>query len=128
MRIQIFVSGLIMLGLGGLGMAQLEGAVALGMLQGSLLVGGGLIICGLFSLQMHWHGITGAGVIGLLGAARGLANIPDFIRWIAGNQSRGIAPVIEFIFTVLCFAVMIRVIRALQRERNRHLMEAKVPD
>ena len=123
MRIQIFASGVIMLGLGGLGMAQLEGEAALGMLQGALLLGGGLIICGIFSIKMQWHGITGAGVLGLLGAARGLGNIPGFIRWMAGDQSRGFTPAIELAFTLLCVALMFRVMRALQRERTRRLLE-----
>ena len=131
MRAQIFASGLIMLGmgvlamcgLGGISAFQLEKTIAMEMLQGSLLVGGGLIICGLFSLQMRWHGIAGAGVIGLLGAGRGIANLPGFLRWLTGDQSRGMAPVIELVFTILCVALMIRVMKALQRERTRRLLE-----
>lgn len=128
MRIQIFASGFLMLGLGILGMLQLDKKVGLEMLQGALLLGGGLIICGLFTLKMHWHGITGAGVLGLLGAARGLANLPGFFRWIAGDQSRGFAPAIELAFTLLCAALMFRVMRSLQRERTRRLLAQEEQD
>jgi len=123
MRLQIFASGLIMLGLGLLAMNQLEKEAALELLQGGLLVGGGLIICGLFSFQMKWHGIAGAGVLGLLGAARGLGNLPGLFHWLAGDHSRGLAPWIELAFSVLCLALMFRVMKALQRERTRRLLE-----
>ena len=122
MRIQIFASGLIVLILGTLAMGQLQDEAALGMLQGTLLLGGGFIICGIFSIKMQWHGISGAGVLGLLGAARGLGNLPGFARWIAGDQSRGFTPAIELAFTILCAAMMFRVMRALQRERTRRLL------
>ncbi len=123
MRIQIFASGLIILVLGSFAMTQLEKEAALGMLQGTLLLGGGLIICGAFTFKMKWHGITGAGVLGLLGAARGLANLPGFARWIGGDPSRGFTPAIELAFTLICAALMFRVMRALQRERTRRLLE-----
>lgn len=125
MRIHIIASGAVMLGLGFLAMAQLEREVALKLLQGSLLLGGGLIICGLFSLQMKWHGIAGAGVLGLLGGARGLGNLPGLAQWLGGDHSRGIAPWIEAVFTLLCLMLMVRVMRSLQRERSRRLLEAE---
>lgn len=128
MRIQILVTGLLMLGLGAVSMAQLDEEIGLQILQGSLLLGGGLIICGLFSLRMRWHGIAGAGVLGLLGAARGLANLPGFFQWLNGDQSRGFAPVIELAFTLLCAVLMFRVMRALQRERTRRLLAQGGPD
>lgn len=116
-----------MLGLGILAMGQLEGEPALELLQGGLLVGGGLIICGLFSLKMKWHGITGAGVLGLLGAARGLGNLPGLFQWLSGDHHRGVAPWIELAFTLLCLALMVRVMRCLQRERTRRLLEEEPP-
>lgn len=126
MRIQIFASGVIMLGLGALAMSNLEGKEAMEMLQGALLLGGGLIICGIFTFKMQWHGITGAGVLGLLGAARGLGNLPGFAKWLSGDHSRGIAPVIELVFTLLCFALMVTVMKALQKERTRRLLESEL--
>ncbi len=33
---------------------------------GSLTLGGGFIICGLFSIKMLWHGVIGAGVLALV--------------------------------------------------------------
>lgn len=125
MRIQIFVSGLITLSLGGLAITHLNGNDALGMLQGSLLLGGGFIICGIFTIKMPWHGIAGAGVLGLLGAARGLANVPGFARWMAGDMSRGYAPLIELACTFICAVLMLRVMWALQREKTRRLLAEK---
>ena len=123
MRIQIFATGIIMLGFGAMAMKQLEGREALGMLQGALLLGGGLIICGLFTIKMKWHGIVGAGVLALLGAARGLGNLPGLAKWFSGDQSRNIAPFIELAYTILCISLLLRVIGALQRERTRRLLE-----
>lgn len=127
MRIQIFASGAIMLGLGVLALNRPGGEPGLELLQGGLLVGGGLIICGLFSLRMKWHGITGAGVLGLLGAARGLGNLPGLFQWLAGDHQRGVAPWIELAFTLLCLALLVRVMRCLQRERTRRLLEEVPP-
>ncbi|MGA0899611.1 MAG: hypothetical protein ACO3SO_04305 [Luteolibacter sp.] len=123
MRVQIFASGIVMLSLGGVAMALLERKVALEMLQGALLLGGGLIICGIFTFKMKWHGITGSGILALLGAASGLGNLPGLAKSLTGDYSRGVAPYIEFAFTLLCVALMVRVMRALQRERTRRLLE-----
>ena len=108
MRFQIFFSGTLMLILGGIAKQLLERNDALAFLQGALTLGGGVIICGLFSLKMKWHGIIGAGVLALLGAARGLANIPDFVK---------------FGVTVICLVLLLRVIAALQRERTRRMLQ-----
>ena len=125
MRIQIFASGLIMLGLGAVAMSQLQGKEALEMLQGALLLGGGLIICALFTIKMKWHGIVGAGVLALLGAARGLGNLPELAKWLSGDHSRKLAPLIELAFTLLCCGLLFRVMGALQRERTRRLLESE---
>ena len=86
-------------------------------LLGTLTLGGGLIICGLFSLNMRWHGLLGAGVLALLGAARGLANLPDLLKLMAGDFSRGAAPAMELGVTVLCLSLLLRVVGTLRRER-----------
>jgi hypothetical protein len=123
MRFQIFFSGTLMLILGWVAMQFLERNDALAFLQGTLTLGGGIIICGLFSLKMKWHGIIGAGVLALLGAARGLANIPDFVKSLAGEGERGPAPAMELGVTVICLVLLLRVIAALQRERTRRMLE-----
>jgi len=123
MRIQIFTNGALMLALGFYGMTLLDRMEALALLQGTLLLGGGIIICGLFSLKMKWHGIVGAGVIALLGAARGIVNLPDFVRLLAGDRSVGPAPAIEFGFTAACLVLLLRVLQNLQRERVRRMLD-----
>lgn len=123
MRIQIFINGAMMLALGFYGMTLLDRMEALALLQGTLMLGGGVIICGLFSLKMKWHGIIGAGVIALLGAARGLVNLPDFVRLMSGDGSIGPAPAIEFGFTVTCLMLLLRVLQTLQRERVRRMLD-----
>ena len=95
MRFQIFFSGVMMCLLGVLAMRVLEKNEALAFLQGTLTLGGGVIICGLFSLKMQWHGVIGAGVLALLGAARGLGNVPDFVKLLGGDHPRGPAPAME---------------------------------
>ncbi len=123
MRFQIFCSGTMMLILGWVAMQLLEGNDALAFLQGTLTLGGGIIICGLFSLKMQWHGIIGAGVLALLGAARGLANIPDFVKFLAGERGRGPAPAMELGVTVICLVLLLQVLAALRRERTRRMLE-----
>lgn len=123
MRIQIFASGAVIALLGLAGLRLLGKDEALAFLQGALTLGGGMIICGLFSLKMRWHGIIGAGVLSLLGVARGLGNIPDFVKLLGGDHSRGPAPALELGVTSICLVSLLRVIRALQQERTRRMLE-----
>ena len=125
MRIHVFFSGLMVLALGGSAMWLLERRDALAFLQGGLTLGGGIIICGLFSLKAKWHGLIGAGVLALLGVARGLANIPDFIKLAGGDRQRGAAPVMELGVTLICLLLLLRVIAALRRERIRRMLEER---
>ena len=117
-----------MLALGFYGMSLLPKMEAMALLQGTLLLGGGILICGLFSLKMKWHGIVGAGVIALLGAARGLGNVPKFVRLISGDSTIGPMAAIEFGFTVTCLVLLFRVVQALQQERTRRMLESSSPD
>lgn len=121
MRFQVFLSGAAVLALGGAAMHMLPRPEALAFLQGSLTLGGGLIICGLFALKAQWHGLIGAGILGLLGAARGLGNLPDLLKLVAGDRQRGSAPVLELGVTLICGLLVLRVLRALQRERTRRM-------
>lgn len=123
MRFQIFFSGVAVVLLGMAATRMLERADAFAFMQGALTLGGGLLICGAFSLKMRWHGIIGAGVLALLGAARGLANLPDLANFLAGQRERGPAPVLELGITTVCLVLLLRVLAALQQERTRRMLK-----
>ena len=123
MRLQVFFCGAAVIALGVAAMNVLERNQAMGYLQGALTLGGGLLICGLFSLKMKWHGIIGAGVLALLGAARGLGNLPDLALFFSGQRERGATPVMELGITVVCLVLLMRVLAALYRERIRRTLE-----
>lgn len=123
MRFQIFFSGVAVLALGFAATRILEKDAATGFLQGALTLGGGFLICGFFSLKMKWHGIIGGGVLALLGAARGLGNIPDLANFLAGERERGPAPVLELGVTVICLVLLFRTLAELYRERIRRMLE-----
>ncbi len=123
MRFQIFFSGAAVTALGVAAMRILEKDASIGFLQGALTLGGGFIICGLFSLKMKWHGIIGGGVLALLGAARGLGNLPDLARFLTGEQERGVTPVLELGVTVVCLVLLFRTLAELYRERIRRMLE-----
>lgn len=123
MRFHIFSGGVAVLALGMVAMRILEKDAATGYLQGALTLGGGLLICGFFSLKMKWHGIIGAGVLALMGAARGISNLPDLALFMGGERERGPAPVLELGITVVCLVMLVRVLTALYRERIRRTLE-----
>jgi hypothetical protein len=125
MRIQIFTSGAAILALGASATRLLERQDALAFLQGAFTLGGGIIICGLFSLRNKWHGLIGAGVLALLGTARGIGNIPDLVLLVRGDVRRGPAPAMELGVTLICLLLLLRVLRVLQRERTRRMLEEK---
>lgn len=104
-------------------MRILERKEALPFLQGALTLGGGIVICGLFSLKSKWHGLIGAGILALLGAARGFGNIPDLLNLFQGDPQRGPTPMMEFGVTLICLLLLLRVLKALQRERTRRMLE-----
>jgi hypothetical protein len=62
-------------------------------------------------------------VLALLGAGRGLANIPDLAGFLGGARPRGNAPLLEAAVTLVCLVLLVRVLRALQRERLRRMLE-----
>lgn len=125
MRFSIFLCGLSILATGVLAMVMLEKKDSLGFLVGAMQLGGGILICGLFSIRMEWHGIIGAGILTLLGAARGLGNTPGLFKYLAGDQSHGPLPLLEMGVTVLCLLLFSKVIRALYQERLRRMLEAE---
>ena len=122
-RLQIFFSGAVVVGLGLLAMQVLDRGEALGFLHGALTLGGGLLICGLFSLKSRWHGIIGAGILALLGAGRGLGNFPHLMDALSGKSDRRAAPLIELGVTLVCLVLLMRVLAALHRERVRRMLE-----
>ncbi|MEP4078747.1 hypothetical protein [Haloferula sp.] len=84
--------------------------------QGALTLGGGFIICGLFSLSSKWHGIIGAAVLALLGAARCAPALLDL-----PNKTKA-APFQAGAF-VICAVVLVIIVRELRAERARRQME-----
>lgn len=125
MRVQLFIGGAMIIVLGLMALSGLPREPAAAMLQGTLTLGGALLICGLFSLRMRWHGVIGAGVVALLGAARGAGNLPDLGKWLSGDRSRGNTPWIEAAITLVCLILLTRVIAALRREKIRRMLEQR---
>lgn len=123
MRFHIFVSGLAILAMGIGAMSLLDKENAQGFLSGTVQLGGAIVICGIFAIKMPWHGIVGAGVMALLGASRGIVNLPGLAKFIMGDRSRGPMPLLELGITLICGLLMIRVVRVLQRERLRRMLE-----
>lgn len=123
MRLQLFLSGVTVIALGVMAMSGLPRDAAAAMLQGTLTLGGALLICALFSLRMDWHGVIGAGVVALLGAARGAGNLPNLMKWLSGDRSRGSIPLHEAAITLVCLILLARVIAALRREKIRRMLE-----
>jgi len=115
--------GLIIAALGFVALRTLGEDDRFAMLNGCLTLGGALIIAGMFSLRMPAHGIIGAGVVALLGAARGLANLPDLAAFWIGDRPRAHAPLIESGVTILCLILLVHTLRWLFRERIRRMLE-----
>ncbi len=124
MRFTIFLCGAAILAMGAVSYRLLDKDLAFGFLNGALQLGGGLTICGLFALRMRWHGVIAAGVLALLGAARGLGNVPGLLRFIVGDRPRGVAPLMEAAVTAISLLLLFRVIQALSRERERRMLES----
>jgi hypothetical protein len=123
MHFFIFLSGATILAMGGISLGVLAKPDAVGFLTGAMQLGGGMMICGLFSLKMHWHGVIGAGILAMLGAARGLGNVPGLVKFVAGDRTHGATPVLEACVTVTCLLLFGKVIRALFHERMRRMLE-----
>jgi len=119
----IIAAGLAVVALGIFALRTLEGDARFAMLNGCLTLGGAFCIAGLFAFRMPAHGIIGAGVVALLGAARGLSNLPDFATFMVGDRPRAHAPLIETFVTILCLIILIHTLRWLLRERVRRMLE-----
>ena len=108
MRIVIFLAGFLLAALGFVVFRQTNDP---SLLQGGLTLGGGFIICGIFSLKAKWHGIVGAGVLALLGAVRAAPNVNSEPRFFHTSAA------------VICAVVLAAAVRSLLAERTRRSIE-----
>lgn len=122
-RAYIFLIGAAIIGIGFLALSRVDKDAAMGLMVGSLTLGGGLIICGIFSIKMLWHGLIGAGVLALLGFGRGILNLSDAAKYIVGERPRGNEPMFELAVTILCALLLTRIMSAWRRERMRRMLE-----
>lgn len=122
-RIILFLAAAVIIGLGVFGTMCLAKAPAMAFLLGTLTLGGGFLICGLFSLNAPWHGILGGGVLALLGFSRGILNAPDFAEFLTGSRIRGMLPPLEMVVALVCIVVLLRVYRAWSQERIRRMRD-----
>lgn len=109
MRIVIFLAGFLLAALGFVVFRQTKDP---SLLQGGLTLGGGFIICGIFSLKAKWHGIVGAGVLALLGTLRAAPNVTSEPR------------LFHITAAAICAIVLIGAVRTLLAERTRRSVEA----
>ena len=124
-RPSIFLSAAAIIGLGFFGIDQLEKAPAMAFLLASLTLGGGLLICGLFSLKMLWHGIIGAGALAFLGLCHSLMNLPEIAEFFLGKSSSGITPMLELATFVICAALLLRIKRAWAADRLARIISGE---
>lgn len=122
-RVYIFLIGVAIIAIGILGLSRIDKDAAMPLLVGCLTLGGGFIICGLFSIKMLWHGVIGAGALALISFARGLFNLPDAIKYIVGERPRGNEPLFELAVTLLSALLLTRVLAAWNNERRRRMLE-----
>jgi hypothetical protein len=124
MRVHILFTGILILVVGIAGMSFLPMMPGFEFLRGGLTLGGALLICGIFTFRMNWHGIIGAGIVSLIGTGKGLMGLKGVSDWFTGDRSRGIAPLLELGITILCAVLLLRVLKALQAERTRRMLES----
>lgn len=124
MRIHIFATGAVVLLAGLSGLLFLPKMPGFEFLRGGLTLGGALLICGFFTISMFWHGLIGAGIVSLIGAGKGIMGLKDVTDFIAGDRSRGIAPLLEVGITLICLILLFRVIGVLKAERTRRMLES----
>lgn len=124
MRVLIFLCGLsvIALGVAATRTPLLTRPESMGFLTGALALGGGMIIGGLFSLRWKLHGILAAGIMALLGFARGLANLPGLPNYLMGNRDRGPLPALESAVTIICLLLLVSIVKSLFAEKQRRLL------
>lgn len=85
--------------------------------QGAITLGGGWLICALFTYHSKWHGIIGAGVLALLGAARCAPAVLSL-----GKPDAPAAPY-QAAALLISLVVLVTTIRVLRAERARLQIE-----
>jgi len=123
MLFHVFASGILIILTGIIGVPFVPKMPGFEVLRGALTLGGGLVICAVFMLKMPWHGLIGAGVVALLGAGKRILGLKDFPAFLAGDRSRGLAPVIEIGITLVCAVLVLKVVRVLMAERTRRMLD-----
>jgi hypothetical protein len=121
-QVVIATGALVILGLGWNARGALPEQEGWGFFLGTLTLGGALLICALFSIRMPWHGLLGAGVVALMGAAKGLTNLPKAARHIVGEREADSAPLHELGITLVCLMLLVSVLQAWRRERVRRML------
>ncbi len=124
MRLLIFCCGFSVLAMGVSALKMLDPKFAFGFFQGAMTIGGAWIICGLFTIKMPWHGLIGAGIIALLGLARGLSNLPKVLAFFRGDRELGTLPIYETGVLLICLILFSRTFRVLWHERQRRLVSS----
>jgi len=124
MRFLLFLGAAMVLALGFTATRVLDHNRGFSFLLGALQLGGGLAISGLFSLRWKWHGLLAGGAVALLGFARGLGNLPSLLRYLGGDRSEDLRPLLESTVTAVCLMVLVVIVRALFEERRRKLLES----
>ncbi|MGE9269624.1 MAG: hypothetical protein ACQKBU_02375 [Verrucomicrobiales bacterium] len=114
MRRLIFTAGIMTTVLGFWAEATIQDPA---LFQGAITLGGGWIICGFFISHSKWHGIIGAGVLGLLGAAR---CAPSLLSLTKPDAPAAPYQAAAFIISAVILVSTIRVLRA---ERARRQIE-----
>lgn len=117
MRILLFAAGLLT---GMIGFYAFHRWSDPAMLQDGLTLGGGWIICALFTFRAKWHGIAGGGMLALLGAARAL---PSLVKIPAALEQGNGTPVLQAAVALISLVVFVASTRALLAERNRRNLE-----
>lgn len=113
MRVLLFLAGALLSALGFLAFRAHPDHL---LLQGGLTLGGGFVICGIFSIRSKWHGIAGGGILAFLGTLRALPAA------VTGRTD----PAAPFLFAAgaICLVVMIGAIAALRAERARRSLDS----
>lgn len=114
-RIALALGAALVITIGFFGAALLDRILAPGYLLGALTLGGGFLICLLFSLKMPVHALAGSAVLSLLAIARGILNAPSIATKITGPAP--IPAILEAAVIAICLAILFIIYRTWQQKR-----------